>query len=134
MVLSRAKQHAYLAAPSYWKRRRVGDFDIDVIQSSGLLEADADSVMTGVYYSKGSTNYGKSKDPEVDKLLDAQRREADPEKRKAAQRDAVRKIVDVAFGTEIIYPPKWDFTQPYVKGYTPHFSLHGVYVTAWLDK
>jgi len=123
-----------MAKPEQRAKRRKGDFDIDVIQSTGLLEADADYMMTGVYHSKGSVNYGKSKDPELDKLLDAQRQATDPEKRRDAQRAAARRIVEGAWGTELIYPPKWNVSHPYVKGYYPHFSVHGAHISVWLDK
>ena len=116
------------------QKRRVGDFDIDVVQGLGVLEADADSILFGGYHSKGSINYGKSKDPELDRMLEAQRQEADPQKRRELMRVAVRRIVDRAWGTELVYPPKWDVTQPYVKGYYPHFSVKSPYITAWLDR
>lgn len=115
-------------------KRRRGDFDIDHISGTGLLEADADSMMFGVYHRKGSTNWPKVGDPELDKLLEAQRREANPEKRREAMRAAVRHIVDQAWGIELIYPPKWNASQSYVKGYYPHFSVEGTHMVAWLDK
>ena len=115
-------------------KRRVGDFDIDVVQGLGVLEADADSILFGGYHSKGTINYGKSRDPELDRMLEAQRQEADPAKRKELMRTAVRRIVDMAWGTELVYPPKWDVTQSYVKGYYPHFSIKAPYITAWLER
>jgi peptide/nickel transport system substrate-binding protein len=115
-------------------KRRVGDFDIDIIQGLGLLEADIDSTLFGTLHSKGSTNWPKIRDTELDKLLQAQRSEADPEKRKQIQRDAVRRVIDQAWGAELIYPPIWFAAQSYVKNYYPHFSSRGPYTPAWLDK
>jgi len=115
-------------------KRRAGDFDVDFSVALGALEGDADFMMTGSWHSKGSVNYNKVKDPELDKLLEAQRQEVDPEKRRERQRQAVRRLVDQAWSTAVIYPPKWDVVQPYLKGYYPRFSAHGPFVTAWLDK
>ncbi len=115
-------------------KRRRGDFDIDHIQGTGLLEADADSMMFGVYHRKGSTNWPKVGDPELDKLLEAQRRETNPERRREAMRAGVRHIVDQAWGIELIYPPKWHASQAYVRNYHPHFSVEGTHTVAWLDK
>lgn len=115
-------------------KRRIGDFDIDVIQGLGLLEADIDSTLFGTYHSRGATNWPKVRDAELDKLLQAQRAEADPEKRKGIQKDAVKRIIDQAHGVDLIYPPIWYAAQGYVKNYTPHFSVRGPWTNAWLDK
>ena len=115
-------------------RRRKGDFDIDVVEALGLLEADADSVMFGMYHSRGSTNWVRIRDPELDTLLEAQRSEVDPAKRPDVQRQAVRRILDMAWGVELIYPPIWTASQPYVENYYPHFSVHGSHASAWLNK
>lgn len=123
-----------MAKPEQRAKRRKGNFDVDVIVSTGLLEADADYMMTGVYHSKGAVNYGKSKDPELDRFLEAQRQATDPQKRREAQRAAARRIVEMAWGTELIYPPKWNVAHPYVKAYYPHFSVHGAHISVWLDK
>lgn len=115
-------------------KRRVGDFDIDVIQGLGLLEADIDSTMFGTYHSRGSTNWPKVKDPELDKLLEAQRAEPDPKKREGIQKEAVKRIIDQAHGVDLIYPPINYAAQGYVKSYYPHFSVRGPWTSAWLDK
>jgi len=116
------------------EKRRTGAFDIDVLQALGLLEADADSMMFGTFHSKGSTNYTKIRDPELDKLLEQQRSEVDPAKRREVQRQAVRRILDMAWGVDLIYPPIWDVTQTYVANYSPHFSVRAPFTRAWLTK
>jgi len=115
-------------------KRRRGDFDIEVVQSLGLLEANADSMMFGIYHSKESTNWPKNNHPELDKILEAQRREADPAKRRDIQRQAAQRAADQAWGVELIYPPKWYISQPYVKNYYPHFSVYQDHTMAWLDR
>jgi peptide/nickel transport system substrate-binding protein len=115
-------------------KRRKSDYDVDVLQGLGLLEADADSMMYGTYASKGTTNWSKIKDPQLDKLLEAQRSEVDPTKRRQIQQDAAKRIVDQSWGVELIYPPIWDVTQPYLQNYYPHFSIRAPFVTSWLSK
>jgi peptide/nickel transport system substrate-binding protein len=123
-----------MAKAAQREKRRKGDFDIDVLQALGLLEADADSMMFGTFHSRGSTNYTKIRDPELDRLLELQRSEVDPAKRRDVQRQAVRRILDMAWGVDLIYPPIWDVTQPYVANYSPHFSVRAPFTRAWLTK
>jgi peptide/nickel transport system substrate-binding protein len=115
-------------------KRRKGDFDVDVLQALGLLEADADSMMYGTFSSKGTTNWSKIKDPVLDKLLEEQRSEVDPAKRRDVQQQAAKRIVDQAWGVELIYPPIWDVTQPYLQNYYPHFSVRAPFTRSWLTK
>jgi peptide/nickel transport system substrate-binding protein len=115
-------------------KRRKGDYDVDVLQASGLLEADADSALYGTYASQGTTNWSKIKDPTLDQLLVQQRREVDPAKRRQIQQDAAKRIVEQAWGVELIYPPIWDVTQPYLQNYYPHFSVRAPFVNSWLTK
>lgn len=111
-----------------------GDGDLFANNSYGVLEADNDSILYGLYHSASSGNWSRIKDPDLDKLLEAQRREVDAEKRREAQRSAVRRIVDQMWIVELIYPPKWDLTQTYVKNYHPHFAVRGEGAFVWLDK
>ena len=115
-------------------KRDSGAFDIDFIGSLGQLEADPDSALFGLFDSNGSTNHPKVKDPELDKLLEAQRAEVDPAKRKDIMRQAVKRILDQMWGISFIYPPIWSITQPYVQNYYPHFSIRAAYTQAWLTK
>ncbi|HTE86482.1 MAG TPA: ABC transporter substrate-binding protein, partial [Dehalococcoidia bacterium] len=123
-----------LAKTDQRAKRRKGDFDVDVLQALGLLEADADSMMFGTFHSKGTTNWSQIKDPQLDKLLEEQRSEVDPAKRREVQRQAAKRIVDQAWGVELIYPPIWDVTQPYVQNYYPHFSVRAPFTKSWLTK
>ena len=113
-------------------KRRKGDFDIDVALSAGTLEADPDSTLYGTFHTGSKGNYPKVSDPVLDKLLEDQRAEIDPAKRLAIQRNASKRILDQAWGVELIYPPKWDVAQTYVANYNPHFSVRAPAATVWL--
>jgi ABC-type transport system substrate-binding protein len=80
-----------------------------------------------------STNNAKINDPELDRLLDGQRREMNPEKRRDLLRAAVTRIHDQVWYISLFYPPNYDMVQSYVKGYHPHFSV-APYLYVWIQK
>jgi len=117
--------------------RRTGQFDLDGTTGLAPLESDNDSILFGEFHSKfrgGSTNYSQVNDPELDRLLETQRREPDPEKRRELLRTAGKRIADQVWGLGTIYAPKWDLIQPYVKNYRPHFGSKAAYVESWIQK
>lgn len=119
------------------KMRRTGEFDLDGTTGLAPLESDNDSILFGEFHSKfrgGSTNYSQVNDPELDRLLQAQRQEPNPEKRRELLRTAARRIADQVWGVGTIYAPKWDLIQPYVKNYRPHFGSKAAYVESWIAK
>lgn len=115
-------------------KKYAGDYDLDMDFSTGALEADFDSLLFGGYYSTSPLNWSHLKDPDLDKLLLAQRQEADLTKRRDLHRAAVRRIVDQAWGVDIIFPVKAGVFQPYVKNYYLHFARHDAPAHVWLDK
>ena len=65
------------------QKLRRGDWDVNPRLGQGAaLHDDPDSLAFGRFHGKSPNNYGRVNDPEVDRLLEAQRREADPEKRR----------------------------------------------------
>jgi len=118
------------------QKRIAGDFGLDATTGVLPLEADNDSILYAEYHSSlhRSTNYSKVNDPELDRILEAGRREMDPEKRRELLRDAVRRIADRVYMVGLVYTPKHDTVQPYVKGYYPHFSDRGSHLFSWLQK
>jgi len=116
------------------QKKYSGDYDLDSGVGLGGLEADIDSMLYGPYHSTSSGNWSKAKDSELDKLLVAQRREPNPEKRREILREAAKRIVDQAWGIELIYPPKWDLLHPHMKNFAPHFGNRTGEAFAWLDK
>ncbi len=125
-----------MEATQHTAKRRAGDFNLDVTANIGSLEADNDSIIFGEYHSKlaGTSNNSKINDPDLDRLIESQRREPNPEKRREIMRTAVKRVHDQHWMLGLIYPPKWDVYQSYVKNYYPHFSDRGQHMFAWVQK
>lgn len=118
------------------QRRRAGDFGLDGSQGAGSADADQDSTLYGDFHSSqaGSGNSGYVRDAELDRLLNAQRREPDPQKRREIQRAATRRIAEIMAATGTIHTPKGDMVQPYIQNYHPHFSVKAPYAVSWIKK
>jgi len=116
------------------QKKYAGDYDLDMDFGTGALEADFDSLLYGGYHTTSPLNWSHLKDPELDKLLLAQRQEAGLAKRRELHRAAVGRIVDQAWGVDIIFPVKIAVFQPYVKNYYLHFARHDSPAHVWLDK
>jgi len=114
--------------------RRSGNFDLDIGLGAGQFEADPDSGVYAVYHSTSAGNYGKVKDPELDRLLEAQRRETNAEKRRELLRSVSRRLLEQEWYPSIAYLPKYDVWQPYVKNYHPHWSVRELNNYVWLQK
>lgn len=101
-------------------KRRRGDFDVDAsIGGTGQLNSDIDSLLYQKYRSTASGNNPKIKDPELDKLLDAQRQETDQAKRQEIMKQITMRIIDQWWTLDTIYIPRWDVWHPHVKNYRP---------------
>ena len=119
----------------YSTRKKTGEYVV-VAQESSSLEGDLDSLLYAGFHSRSKKAYPGAQDPKLDAMLEAQRRETDPEKRKALMRDIVRYIhVDAVYDIGIQYNVDAEVWQPYLKGFAPHIDMRGIYpVDAWLDK
>ncbi len=117
-------------------RRRAGAFGFDMSTGSGSADADQDSVLYAEFHSSfgGTTNNSHIKDAELDRLLEAQRREPNLEKRRELQRAAAVRIAEIVGAIGLINTPKWDMVQPYVHNYHPHFSVKAPYIVSWIRK
>lgn len=124
-VYPRAEQRA---------KRRQADFDVDAGFGLGGLHDDADSLQFGRYHSTSPNNNGHVRDPELDRMLEASRREPNVEKRRELMRNITKYIVDKAWTVELLYRPKWVFWHPVLKSYRPSFGTQADYAYSWLDK
>lgn len=117
-------------------QRKVQNFGVNMTPAPcGGSTDDPDQVIFGCYYSKSKANYGAVNDPELDKLLFAQRSEPSLEKRRQLLRDVVKRVNDKAWAVELFYPPLWEAAQPWLKGYAPNLGAKGWYLNdAWLEK
>ena len=98
------------------------------------LLGDVDSYCYAVFYTGSGANYGGVSDPKLDALLDAQRREADPSKRRELVRQAVRYINEQAYGLAIFAGEQYEDAQSRLKNYYPQFTVFEVPgVQSWLQ-
>ncbi len=118
---------------------RTGDFALAGGGTVGLF-GDADSNLFGSWHPASGNNVTKVNDPVLTALVEAQRREADPVKRKELIRQTVRMINENVNGYITFFrEPTAYFWHPYVKGQYPNFTNAGTsytpYITeTWIDK
>jgi peptide/nickel transport system substrate-binding protein len=97
---------------------------------------EIDDWLFSAYYPEQPHNRSHVADPELNKMLAAQRRELDPKKRLAIVHDIQRYLADKAY---YVYLPTWPqhvTHSPRVKGFKHHdgFSLGYRLMFTWLDK
>ena len=114
--------------------RKSGEFDLDIGVGAGQFEADPDSGVYAVYHSTSAGNYGQVKDSELDRLVDAQRREVNPEKRRELLRAVSMRLLEQEWYPTIAYLPKWNVSQPSVRNYNPHWSVREDINYTWVAR
>lgn len=101
------------------------------------LYVDVDSYLTEYHTdangNPSSFNNGKVYDPELTRLINAQRAEADPAKRKELVRQAIRLVADKAWGLAAYWGVNSFFWQPHIKNYAPHEGVT-ILTDVWVDK
>jgi peptide/nickel transport system substrate-binding protein len=98
---------------------------------------DPDGNIVENYSCKSERNYTQYCNPEVDRLLSAQSRELDREKRKKIVWDIERLLVDDAARPSIQFAVAGNCWQPYVKNYVPHDNSQYNnlrFEEVWLDR
>lgn len=115
------------------KRRRENKFAISV--QSKAVWADPDSYIFQTFHPKSSSNYGGVSDPKLTAMIEAQRRETDPGKRREVLREGIRYIADQAWQAATIVEMNYQFWHPYLKNFFPHVGSSSWPVThSWLEK
>ena len=121
-----------IEAATWSKRLHAGDFDIT--RGGSALDGDQDALIIN-YYSTSSNNYVGVKDPQLDSLIDAERREPDPAKRKDRIRDVLRYMGQNAVSVSLFRPIGTTFWQPYLKNFNDNWQDHDYNAAnIWLDK
>jgi peptide/nickel transport system substrate-binding protein len=87
-----------------------------------LIFADLDSRLYVNYYSTSPSNYIGIKDPELDRLIEAQRRETDATRRRDALRAATRYMNENAVSLALYPRPLTTLWQPALKGYADNWQ------------
>ena len=99
------------------------------------INPDLDTQLYILYHPKSPSNYGKVDDPQLTPLLEAQRREPDPAKRREIWRQAVRRVNDVPWATALNYGTTYDLWHPYLKNYAPNVAYVADCIwNSWLEK
>jgi peptide/nickel transport system substrate-binding protein len=97
---------------------------------------EVDDYLYGVFYPDQPNNRSHVNDPELNKMLIAQRREMDHEKRKRIVYDIQRYLADKAYYVYIPTGLAYQVLQPRLKGFTPKIGQTMVHklIAAWLDQ
>lgn len=116
------------------KRRRA--FDLNMMLLSEASRADLDGGLFLAVYTGGPSNYNKIADPKTDALIQAQRKEGDPAKRRELLREVLRHINESALAIPMYRTNQAIFTHPYVKDWYHSADLRtqGVARNVWLAK
>lgn len=102
------------------QRRKNGDY---VMQATGGdVQTDIDSNVYQKFLPGSTGNNSRVDDPKLTALLQAQRREIDPAKRRDVVRQAVRYIAEQAEGMATFYSEHVQFWHPALKNYAPNFG------------
>jgi ABC-type transport system substrate-binding protein len=119
--------------------RRTDNYQMAAGGTIGVF-GDVDSYLFGAFHSSSANAVHHARDPKLDQMIEAQRKEPDAAKRKQLIRDVVKYINDNVLGLVAThYFPAVHFAQPYVKGFYPNWGNAGTTYTPyladlWLDK
>jgi peptide/nickel transport system substrate-binding protein len=126
-----------LEAAAYFGPLRKGDFQVAMdFQCGYIVEPDLD-MYKFLSSDRNPANYGRYKDPVLDKLYDEQSRATDPEKRKQIIRQFEKRLLDEE--AHYLMTLQWHRIIPHsakVKGWTvtPSHYLNNTLDTVWLEQ
>ena len=119
--------------PTVSKRRRSGDFEMTIARRH--VTGDLDSYLYGAFRSGQPDNFGGVNDPKIDDLVEAQRREFDPAKRKELWKEAIRSINQVPWALALFDSSGYALWYPSLKNYAPTGGPYGWPLwDSWLAK
>jgi peptide/nickel transport system substrate-binding protein len=125
-----------LDTPRWYAKLARKDYTIG-LNVTGVSVDDPDGNLVENYSCNSERNYTQYCNAEVDKLLSAQSRELDKEKRRKMVWDIERVLVDDAARPIVLHSVASNCWQPHVKNYLPHDnSLYNNlrFEDVWLDK
>jgi peptide/nickel transport system substrate-binding protein len=116
-------------------RRRTGDYQFNITPRGQGVPQDVDSYVYGMYHPKSPDNYGHVNDPQLTPLLEAQRRELDPTKRREILRQAVQRINSVPWGLTLFYGPGYALWQSRLKNFAPNvaYPYGEIVADSWIE-
>jgi ABC-type transport system substrate-binding protein len=115
-----------------------GKYKEDCFYGYTTPAGDPDEVMWDMYHSTSARNSSRVKDPHLDELLEAQRRELNLDKRRAILKELQIYLGEQMYQMQTISQPGYDIWQPYLRGHQRHivpaYNIGGRGMIAWLDK
>lgn len=109
--------------------------DFMVLADNFTLSSDPDSYLFLEYHSKSSGNVGNYSDPEVDRLLEAQRRESDPNRRRNVVYQVSMLVARRAWILTTGDPIYVSLVLPYVRGFRHNnINQYLPLKNVWLDR
>jgi len=116
-----------------------GKYKEDLFYGYTTPAGDPDEVMWDMYHSTSARNACRVKDPHLDKLLEAQRREMNKEKRLAILKELQYYLGDQLYNMPTISQPGYDVWQPYIRGSAPRhvvpaYNIGGRLMLLWFNK
>jgi len=122
-----------LEQAAYLNSERSGDFDLIVRGLGAVVEPDEYIWLS--LHSTGSRNYGKYKDPEIDKMLEAARSTYDIAERGKLYKEAQLRAIDQAARVYLDEPYTYTTRQSFVKNYNGSwFYPQHQFSDVWLNK
>lgn len=125
-----------LEGADFSRNRRQGNYTLNIQKtgSPGSLRYDPDKGLSR-FHSTSDNNYWGIKDPVLDRLIEGQRKEIDPAKRRDLIRQAGTRIAEMAYSPDFFAPLEYAFWHPHVKNLhrnvnSPPLPINDV----WLDK
>jgi peptide/nickel transport system substrate-binding protein len=125
-----------LDTPRWYARLAKKDYTIG-LNVTGISVDDPDGNLVENYSCNSERNYTQYCNADVDKLIAAQSRELDKDKRKQIVWEIERLLVEDAARPSIVWQTSANCWQPYVKGYKPHDNSQYNnlrWEDVWLDK
>jgi peptide/nickel transport system substrate-binding protein len=106
-----------------------------LLPTTQLIFADLDSRLYGNYYSTSPSNYIGVKDPNLDRLIEAQRRETDAAKRREALRAVTRYMNENAVSLALYPRPATTFWSPALTNYGDNWQQQNLNAPdIWLER
>ena len=114
----------------------LGKFDKMAIGPFGAGVTEIDEVLYDRFFSTSPRNSSHVNDPELDRMLLAQRREVDPARRREIVLDSQRYLADKAYYVYLPMWPRYIVHPSYVKGFRNHdgYGLGSRLMYTWFDR
>ena len=116
---------------------RTGNYQIGMTPGAPNAEVDLDAALYPLFHPSSTSNYYHANDPQLTPLLEAERQESDPAKRKEIIRQAVRRINEVPWALGLFFGTVYKVAYPSLKNYAPNMAWWGQtlpVVESWLEK